>query len=259
MEKAKGFRAAFRELDAATLQKRIVRSYVATRIGIGLIGVLFPLLLLVGGLLVGICPQNSMSAYYYAAGAAGHSMRNWFVGLLFMVSISLGLYRGFSKAEDILLDVAAVFGVGIALFPMDWDPAKIKCGAIGPAVIAGPGFAGISVHGICAVTFFLCTAIVCWFCADDTLSLINNEARQKRLRIIYRTIGIFMPSSMLVAWAVNTLAKTTWAQFWTEAAGIFAFGAFWLVKSKELSDTAADVKAASGHIRLYAGHLEEIP
>jgi len=50
-------------------------------------------------------------------------MRSWFVGLLFAVSISQGLYRGFSSTEDYLLDGAALFGVGIAPFHMSWAPS----------------------------------------------------------------------------------------------------------------------------------------
>jgi hypothetical protein len=258
METSPRDRNALTSLTNVDLQQRIVGSYIAMRVGIGVMGIVFPLLLLFGGLAVGICAQGSMSAYYYAASPSEVSMRNWFVGLLFVVSISLGLYRGFSRLEDILLDVAAVFGVGIAIFPMDWDPDKVKCGAVGVLKLAGHRVGGISLHGICAVAFFLCIALVCWLCSGDTLSLIKDQTRRTRLKIIYRTIGILMPASMLAAWALNTLAKTSWAGFWTEAAGIFAFGAYWLVKSKELKDTEADGKALRGQLRRYSGHVEEL-
>ncbi len=246
-------------LSSGDLQKRIVESYFMLRVGIGVIGVAFPLILLFGGLLIHICPQDSMSAYYHAMNPHGAAMRNWFVGLLFMVSISLGLYRGFSVFEDLLLDVAAIFGIGIAIFPMPWDPAKAKCGAGNSVLAPGITFGWLSLHGLCAFVFFISIAFVCWFCADDTLSLIRDRARRNRLKITYRAIAILMPVSMASAWILlNTVLRTTWAVFWVEALGIFAFGAYWLVKSIELSDTAADKKAVKGQLRQHNGQVEEV-
>jgi len=242
MERQRVIRSASGFLSGADLQKHIVRSYFMMRVGLGVIGIGFPFLLLLGGLAIGIAAQGSISAYYFATSPDGASMRNWFVGLLFMVAISLGLYQGFSIGEDILLDAAAVFGVGIAIFPTPWPGTQTAM------------LFGIPVHILCAVTFFLCIAFVCWFYADDTLSLIHNAARRKGLKIVYRTISMLMPASMIVAWVVGK----GYGVFWAEAAGIFSFGAYWLVKSYELRTTEADKRAIAGRLEQNYGQVEEI-
>jgi hypothetical protein len=98
--------------------------------------------LLIGELVFGICAQGSISAYYHAVGPSLSAwyvaiLRTWFVGTLFSVSIILGLYRGYSRTEDRLLDVAAILGVGIAVFPMSWPPKGITCGFAGSASFSG--------------------------------------------------------------------------------------------------------------------------
>jgi len=230
-------------LSPDDLQRQILRSYFIMRVGIAAIGLGFPFLLLVGGLAMHIPAQGSISAYYHATNAAGHSMRDWFVGILFAASISLGLYRGFSRAEDLLLDAAAILGVGVAVFPMPWlsDP--------------GVEIFGLPLHYICAVSFFVSIGFVCWFCADDTLSLIKDPARQTMLKATYRTIAIVMPGSMLAAWGLNTILRTGEAIFWVETAGILAFGVYWMLKGFELRETAADEKAALGMLRQNEGVL----
>jgi len=245
-----GARSFSGSLGSNDLQKSILQSYLIMRVGIAVIGISLPFVLLFGGMAADIPAQKSMSAYYHAVGTYGGSMRNWFVGPLFAISISLGLYRGYSHVEDYLLDAAAVLGVGIAVFPMDWN-----CGLPG-------GFCGVKildhpVHAICAISFFLCIALVCWFCADDTLHLEPNETRRQALRVTYRVIAIVMPASMFVAWWLNTGLRTNEAVFWVEAAGVCSFGAYWLLKGLELNHTEADRKAAAGRLRLRSGNVEE--
>jgi hypothetical protein len=64
-------------LASDDLQKHVMNSYFIMRVGIALIGIAFPFLLLLGGKAIGICAQNSISAYYYAVSMDGSSMRNW--------------------------------------------------------------------------------------------------------------------------------------------------------------------------------------
>ncbi len=247
-------------LESDELRQHVLRSYLVMRAGIAIIGIAFPLLLLFGGIALQICPQDSMSAYYHAAGPGGGSMRNWFVGLLFAVSISLGLYRGFSRVEDRLLDAAALLGIGIAIFPMGWDPAKLSgCGVPGSIPHTAATLFGVPLHYLCAISFFLCISLVCWFCADDTLHLEPSETRRRMLKRMYRGIAIAMPASMFAAWGLNSSLHTHKAVFWAEAAGIFAFGAYWFLKGIELNRTAADLRAARGELRLRSGIVEAAP
>jgi hypothetical protein len=50
-------------------------------------------------------------------------MRNEFVGILFAVDTILFLYQGITRLEDYALNLAGVFALGIALFPMTWPVA----------------------------------------------------------------------------------------------------------------------------------------
>src|SRR5690349_1291230 len=112
-----------KDLGPQELQQNILTTYVNIRTGTAIVGILFPLILWLGGRLhVGLCLQGSMSAYYHATGVAGHSMRDWFVGLLFAVGIFLVLYKGYSHAENWALNIAGILALGVAVFPMHWEP-----------------------------------------------------------------------------------------------------------------------------------------
>jgi hypothetical protein len=246
-------------LSSVELQNHVLRSYFLMRIGIAIIGIAFPFVLLFGGLIVHICPQDSMSAYYHAIGEGGASMRNWFVGLLFAVSISLGLYRGYSRVEDRLLDAAGFLGVGIAIFPMSWSPlVDSACGRAVGVPYRGVRIGPWPLHDILAFAFFICIAFVCWFCADDTLCLVPSPARRRQLRVVYRVIALLMPTTMFAAWGINTIWGTSWAVFWAEAAGVVVFGVYWLIKGLELRHTAADLDAAQGKLRQNEGEVERV-
>lgn len=227
-------------LASEDLQRHVLQTYFIMRMGIAVIGIAFPLILLIGGSIEGISPQPAMSDYYYAVGPGGASMRDWFVGLQFAISIVLGLYRGFSRTEDLLLDAAAVLGIGVAIVPPQ----------------SGVTLFSLPVHDICAVVFFIVIALISLFCADDTLSLVESPTRRRMLRVTYRVLGVLMPAAMFIAWGLNTLLGTSTAVFWAEAAGVFAFGAYWLAKGIELNGTAADLRAASGTLRLNQGEIE---
>lgn len=238
-------------LSSQDLERHILRSYFMMRAGIALIGLAFPFLLLFGGMFEKICPQSSMSAYYHAIGPGQGSMRNWFVGLLFSVSIALGLYRGFSRIEDRLLDAAALLGIGIAVFPMPWTASNV-CGALGTATYNSVDVAGYSVHDICSFSFFVCIAFVCWFCADDTLPLVGNPTLRHSLKATYRTIAVLMPTMAFLAWGL------TRKRFWAECTAVVAFGVYWLLKGLELNHTGADLEAALGKLMLNNGEVEDV-
>lgn len=209
------------------LEKHIFGTYFTLRIGIAVIAILFPFILWIGGnLYLGLPLQDSMSAYYHA-NIGDKSMRDWFVGILFAVGAFLYLYKGYSSAENIALNGAGIFAVGIAIFPMQWN-----CGA---------DCGKYSLHGFCAVSFFLCTAFVCIRCASDTLHLIQDEKIKRRYNLAYKLIGIVMIASPAIAFVLTALLKQYRAQtFYAEVVGILAFATYWLTKSRELSITGAE-------------------
>ncbi len=223
-------------MTPAELQKHIFSTYSHLRIGMITVAFLFPLLLLFGGMLHGIEWQDSMSAYYYAPGIEGINpvMRVWFIGLLYALGTFLFLYKGFSRLESRCLNLAGVFAIGVARFPMIW---KYDNGLI----------EGSYLHYVCAVLMFVCVGIVTLFCTKQTLGLVADADRRRFFRIGYRITGIAMilfPILIsLYKWFFPELAEHTRQLFCLEAACIWIFAIYWLLKSWELRGSMAEIEA----------------
>jgi hypothetical protein len=212
------------------LRRHFESTYLSLRIGIAAIGILLPVALWVGGALVdGASLQSSMSAYYYTA------MRDVFVGALFAVGVALYVYRGFSRVENVVLSLAGVLAVCVALFPTHGVGERTPVG---------------DVHAVAAIAFFACLAYVSVFRAGDTLSLVRDTRRGHALRRTYRSLGVVMLVSPIVALVAERVLRPPGGEpsvvFFVEAFGVWAFAAYWLVKSWELRQTSADRAAAQG-------------
>lgn len=213
-------------MKANELQDHIFSTYVTLRYGMAIVFAVFPLLLYLIGRYHGIALENSMSHYYFApfdnTTESIFPMRVWFVGILFALGIFFYLYKGFSSKENIALNFAGGFALGVAIFPMNHG-----CGNSCPP---------INLHGICAVSLFLCMAFVVWFCSKDTLRLLNNEELERRYLLSYKAAGWLMIISPVIALVftlvLQDLKKYT---FFIEASGVEAFAFYWWMKSKELS------------------------
>ena len=239
------------------LSEHMLATYQTLRVVLVIIALAFPWVLWIGGRFVfdHIPLQSSMSAYYHASSASiakrdavqrkeaapdpldsGRGvMRNWFVGVLFVISGLLLVYKGFRPAEDLALNLAAMFAVLIALTPNAWEGT------------------GTPWHGIFAVAFFLCIAYVCIFAASATLPLVRED-RRKRLRGIYKALGVAMVLTPVIAAVLSYFPGFSGRFiFLAEVCGVYAFGFYWLVKTIEIRHTNADQKAASGEIELEAG------
>ena len=218
-------------MNADKLDSHIFRSYVNLRVGVAIIAIVFPLLLWAIGKAQGVEFQGSMSAYYHAVpenlASFGISTRDIFVGILFAVGVFLFLYKGFTPTENWVLNAAGFLAIGIAVFPMEWG--------------CGEECRKISIHGICAITFFLCIAYVCIFRASDSLRYMDDPIRRQRYHSLYKYIGIGMILSPVVALLLTVaFLKFRSYTFFAEAAGIWIFASYWLLKSRELSQTAAE-------------------
>lgn len=210
------------------LQKHILSTYVTLRIGIAVLALMFPSTLVFGGFSMDIPLQNSMSAYYHAI-VNNHSMRDFFVGILFAIGVFLYLYKGYSKQEDYALNLAGASAIGVALIPMQWN-----CGDV---------CSSISLHGICAFMLFIGVAYVCIWCASDTLDELKNKAQEQRYRKIYLLLGIGMILAPVIAWLLTVIFKKFYAYTYiAEAVGIVIFAIYWIVKSGELASTKSEHK-----------------
>jgi hypothetical protein len=226
-----------RNLPAEKLSEHVFSTYASVRYGMAVIAALFPLILVVGGWRNGVPLQDSMSAYYWALGPGVEypPMRIWFVGILFIVGAFLYLYKGFTPLENYALNGAGVCALGVALFPMFWGPRPSS---------------SFSLHGTFAVVLFLCIAYVSLIRAKDTLVLIADETLKARYRRWYWILGISMVASPLTAFVANTvvIGSTDQYVFFIETAGIYAFAAYWYLKSRELARTNAELHAVHGDL-----------
>jgi hypothetical protein len=208
-------------IDNAAIHRHIYGTYINLRFGMAAIAALLPALVYVWGQLNDIPLQDSMSAYYWATLEKGSPVRLWFVGGLFSIASCLYLYQGFTIGENYALNIAAALAVGVAYFPMEWN--------------CGNSCQPISAHGVCAVSLFVCLIYVTWFRSRDTLPFLSDPTLESKYRKLYAMTSIIMLASPLTAFILQSLlGKSGTYVFFIEVAGIWAFAAFWLIKSLEM-------------------------
>ncbi len=237
------------KIEPPSLSEHIFKTYGSLRIGIGTLAIALPIILAgIGFFKYGLILQDSISAYYHAfvatrqfpdpfAVAGNGLMRNWFVGILWAIGFFLILYRGYGRRENTALNIAGILLITVAMFPMDW-----ACGETCPKV---------SVHGVAAIIFFVSIGYVCIFRSGDTLELIRNPSDRHAFLRWYRRIGFVMWSFPLVVALLEFFKLHPFGSrtvFFIEVAGIWAFAAYWLIKSREVARTNADLAIASGNL-----------
>lgn len=230
-----------------SIQEQVNKTYFSLRWAAAIIGYAFPLVLWIGGLIAGFGVRDSMSAYYHAyyhsptsyslvkndtpcakltaeqknASPEAGSLRNEFVGFLFAIGAILYVNKGHTNKENILLNFAGLFACLIALFPMPW-----KCE---PADFVTP-------HGIFAILFFASIASILFFCSKDTVNCLPEERRGFYYKWYY-ALAVVLLTSPLLALAANEglLGKKSYA-FGIEFIGIYAFGTYWIIKTREIKE-----------------------
>jgi len=229
------------------VRDEIFASYMRLRIGLAVLTLLFPIGLLIIGWAHGIHGQTSMSAYYFAQVPLDElkysfPMRAWFVGILWAVGAFLYLYKGFSRTENVFLNIAGISAILVALFPMTVDIKNC----------AGCGLNDWSfVHYVAAGTLFLCMGIVAWACTDETLVMVPHGKREL-LRWTYSVLALAMWIAPIVVFVfVWRGRKEHPGLYWAELAGVVIFAAYWAVKSIELDalgtqQSKLDTPASSG-------------
>jgi hypothetical protein len=247
------------------IQKHMLKMLIALRWGVGFTGILLPVILAGFGYLRYHIPlAGSMSSYYHATQecsgikaqriansdqvaealppsdpcqAIGTGpMRNWFVGNLFFIGGAMLLMRGFSIWENIALDIAGIAAPCVALFPMRWGDQI-----------------GRSPHMFFAVTFFVCIAFTCVVCSRKTLNSIPPDTPDRgKVIAFYNAWYLFFAIVMVAAplCAHLFLNQNPHRTFFVEAAGVWAFGFYWLFKTFELKHSDIEVKALMGEIEM---------
>jgi len=191
-------------------------SYLTLRKVIGLMGVLFPFILAIGCVLLspltGI--QESISAYY------GTIMRNVFVGVLFTIGWFLFAYKGYEDQDDMAGDLACLFALGVALFPITNPHQWVQV-----------------MHLIFAASLFITLAYfsMVLFTKSDGKMTTRKKTRNK----IYKSCGWIMLAciALILVYKLflqHTVIAALQPTFWLETFALWAFGVSWMTKGKLL-------------------------
>ncbi len=228
-------------MKQAELQKHIYKTYISLRLGLFLLALVFPFLLWGIGWWNGILLQNSLSAYYFAYAPPTSALRAFpvrvvFVGVLFVLGFFLILYRGFSKTENWMLNIAGVCGILVALFPMATPDYCTNCGNNPYS----------SVHNWAAAVLFACIAFVAWACTEQTLGELDDDRRRRFFRTSYYVIAAIMIITPVILGVMTWELPTTKRTFLIETVGIVMFAIYWGLKSLELYWSNAEWKAMKG-------------
>lgn len=204
-------------------------SQVTFRVAIGLLGMSFPIILLAGGLLYGDGIQTSISAYYHLGISDAlylPTMRDIFVGVLFVIGIALYFYKGYEKkaeeplSDDLVATVAGLCAIGVALSPTE-----------------SVGEPNAIIHSTFAAVFFLAITYFCFFVFTRTGGSGEISAKRKTKNNIFRLCGTLMGLSLVLIAVISVWfpdLKTEWnAVFWLESLAVMAFGYSWWLKAQK--------------------------
>lgn len=202
---------------------RIIISWLGLRKLIGVIGLLHPGILYLGGFLIfNLGLQTSMSAYYYTY------MGDVFVGLGFVIGFFLLCYRGYDKHDRIVSAIAGLAAVVVALFPTapehNASALQIKIGYI---------------HLGSALVFLLALSYFCLVLFPKSGATPITAKKRKR-NMVYRVSGIVIILSLVfvgfyfVPTPWQAFLKPYQPIFFGEVFAFSAFGIAWLVKGQAI-------------------------
>ncbi|WDQ18826.1 DUF998 domain-containing protein [Rhodopirellula sp. P2] len=230
--------------SSGTMMDHLVLSYLDIRRAIGWSGLLLPLLLGPGGMLLGIEIQENMSSYYHTP------LRDVFVGTLCAIGIFLFCYRGYDRIENWTANIGSAAAIGIALFPLDYgsDPL-IQKSLVG------------YVHTVSGGIFFLTLAFYSLYHFPRD-SQREAESHLFERSFAFRTSGLVI---LLITFAMGgymVLAPQAWKDwlngynflFWAEWIAVWAFASSWLAKGRVIvTEIGVEILAYSRKMVLQHG------
>jgi len=218
-----------------------VRSYLNLRTGAGIMGLLLPIVFIIGEaafLRGGVHVRGSISAYYHS------SMRDVFVAGLSAIGFLLLMYMTAQpRTWDYWLStIAGVAILGVVFFPtrrVGIQPGAPLCGVepeppgCSPVQQALGENAVATVHFICAGIFIACLAAIAFIFAYREKKYEDD----RRMEVLQKICGWAIV--VAVVWvAVGGLLRLTLGQltplYLGEVVAIWAFGTSWLLKGRNL-------------------------
>jgi MFS family permease len=219
-----------------------VKSYLLIRTIVGLIGILLPIVLIIGEayfLKGGVHVKGSISAYYHT------SMRDIFVSSLCVAGFLLATYMaGQAWTWDFWLSlVAGVAVLFVVFFPTerpgipesaplcgDTTPAPEGCSPIQQELGETPVAA---VHFTAAIVFILSLAAICFLFAYREKVYKNNDQGRR----FHTSCGLAILAAIVWVIIGGLLDLDIWELtplYVGEVVSVWAFGASWLAKGKNV-------------------------
>ena len=204
-----------------------VFDYRLLRLVIGVIALSLPLVVwLAAG-----TKLNSISASYYT------DARNYFVGMLFVVSAFLLAYNGHFLREALASKIASLAAAGIALFPTLCDEVIttnicLACSTLNTAIV----------HYVCAFTMF---GILAYFCLDPFSDKTKTRGvMYDRRRWVYQVCGwgiivsFALGGVTMMMFKYLDISSDNRILFWVESLALICFGIAWIVSGKTFASLA---------------------
>jgi hypothetical protein len=196
------------------------KSFLKTRVVIGVIGVLLPIVLVGGNWVVfgqsDLLP--SLSGYYHS------DMRNWFVGSLWAIGSGLLVYLAARRnlADSVISFVAGLLAVGVALFPTN-APGTL------PTIIA-------RLHVAFAALLFALLGVICFRFGNRDGKREDRTMRWRNWwRWVHRGCAIVIWGAVVASVVLAAVGSAeSKAVFWGETIAVLAFGLSWFLKGSEL-------------------------
>src|SRR4030042_5272334 len=202
-----------KKLKEKANQLPLVISYLTIRRAIGILGILFPLVLVFGTIVFGGTEniKSSISSYYHT------NMRDFFVGLPCAVALFLFSYKGYEKKDDIAANLGALFSLGVAFLPTSTDD-----------LIPGRNPIIGRLHLISAALFFIVLTYFCLFLFTKTDKRELTRRKQKR-NMLYKICGYTMLGCIFLIAVYLLILEDKYSKlkdydpiFWLESLSLWA-------------------------------------
>jgi hypothetical protein len=203
-----------------------------------------PFTVAVGAAAIVIAAATYQFSYHYTR-VYPDPLRSAFVGVVILLAVFLYLYKGFSNAENYLLTGAGLCAAVVAFFPNGHNCSVLSCSHPNP-------------HGVAGYGLFICITLVTIFCSTQTLEPphIENKAAYKRT---YRVFGGAMIAFALILLPTRLFVNQAGITFFMESVEVWLFGGYWLLKSRELKESQAEMQALRGTFRPTSQFLSDEP
>jgi hypothetical protein len=224
------------EVDPLESEGRLsfTRSYMWTRLFVGVIGIAMPVVLLaLDPLLFGEPSiRGSLSAYYHSG------MRDWFVGSLCAIGVGLFTYLGtrLGSFDNWVSTVAGACAIVVAFFPTNTDagqtPVRLQ-DQLGEVLVA-------RIHFSFAAIFIALLGLMCLrFGIGDGRRVDRTQTQRRAWRTVHLACACAIWLSVLAV-AVILVADIAapHAILIGEVVAVLAFGISWFCKGSELFSVA---------------------